>query len=568
MSSQRGTQPGAADVAENVPASEPDLEGYEDEDAGETRRSEAGPRSGSPVRRIGGGFAAAPMRSPVRSRPSPRPLPPPAPEGDDELNPFIGRRLRRSPPTGVNIPPPPEPELPPAVPDVVSSTPPRGIHSSPSRWRSRDRTKKSSPLKPAAERPVHPWTGKQSALAPRSLHQDANVHQSLPRMALDVNTSFARRIVAFDPDESKKQRKDELMAEIAKLKKDLETGKKENERIRLMQTSGRTVAPTDEDALLDLLQRSLDSGKPTAVAPSSQLAQAVLHPLGILPFGKPSFVTTAIEGEILDPDGLKSHHPVLMTADEELPYLQLFSPFSITSSLAVLPPLPNQPPRQRRLLTLRSRDMPGLFTAKLEMVINAINFSILELGVVSVEPSAKFELGPFIDTICSGKCNRTMQQNVGILSWAMGEWCRVALQRARFWLQLEGRLGSEEQVRITTAETRTRLHHGAEAARKESSAPCTKADLIRLLGRQFYQVRVPAAGTGSSSLRLEWKIGFDWTGEAKSTTAISVSVAGKWRQADQRGVLGRVPKLFGDLVEGGEDADVAVHKVIALLAGE
>ncbi|PNY22933.1 Uncharacterized protein TCAP_07027 [Tolypocladium capitatum] len=553
-------------TAENVPASEPGPGGDE------TRQSEAGPSSGPSVRKIRGGLATAPRRS--LAKPNPRPLPPPAPEGDDELNPFIGHTLRRSPNTGVSIPPPPEPELPPAVPDPVSSTPPRGIHSSPLRWRERDKVKKSSPLKPQPEQPPSAGPSKKSGLAARGLQRRAE-GRSEPLRDVDRNTytNHARGVAAFDPNEAKKKERDALRAEITKLRSDLRTADRENERLRLMQTSGRTVAPTDEDGVLDLIQRALISSDETPrPLPSHQMVQAVLNPMGILPFGRSSLVTSSLADDAEDMEMIKSHHPVFMNADEELPYLQLFSPFSVTSSIAVLPPLPNQPLRQRRLVTLRSRDLPGLFTAKLEMVVNAMDLGILELSVASLEPSARHELGPFVDKICSGKCNRTMQRNVGILTWAMGEWYRVAVQRARFWSQLEERLGSREQLLESVAETRTRRQRQNDARPEQdekTSSLRDRADLIRLLGQQSYDVNVPVASGSSSepSLRLEWNIGFDWTGEAQSEVTILVGVPGKWREADQRGIFGKFPKLFEDLIEGGQDPEVAVGTIAALLAG-
>lgn len=513
-------------TAENIPASE--LGRGDDE----TRQSEAGLSSGRSVRRIRGSLAAAPRRSPAK--PNPRPLPPPAPEGDDELNPFIGHTLRRSPNTGVSIPPPPEPELPPAVPDPVSSTPPRGIHSSPLRWRERDKAKKSSPLKPQPERPPSAEPSKKSGLAPRALQRGAEGRsERLRRVDLNTATNHARKVASFDPNEAKKKERDALRAEIAKLRTDLGTANKENERLRLMQTSGRTVAPTNEDGVLDLMQRALISSDETPrPAPSRQMVQAVLNPMGLLPFGRSSLIASSLTDDSEDMEMIKSHHPVSMNADEELPYLQLFSPFSVTSSIAVLPPLPNQPLRQRRLVTLRSRDLPGLFTAKLEMVVNAMNLGILELGVASLEPSARYELGPFVDKICSGKCNRTLQRNVGILTWAMGEWYRAAVQRARFWSRLEEQLGSREQLLESVAETRTRRQRQKDARPEQdekTSALRDRADLIRFLGQQSYDVNVPVPSGSSSepSLRLQWSIGFDWTGEAQSKVAILVGVPGK-----------------------------------------
>ncbi|XP_044719011.1 uncharacterized protein HRG_07576 [Hirsutella rhossiliensis] len=537
-------------TADNVAVSEPDRS------YNEMRQGEAGPSSGRSVRTVRGGLAAAPRRSPAK--PQPRPLPPPAAEGEDELNPFIGHTLRRSPNTGVSIPPPPEPELPPAVPDALSSTPPRGIHSSPSR--------------------PPPEPSKKPGAVARDRHRTTARSQKPPRdLALDPTTNHARQVPAFNPLAARLKERDGLREEIARLRSDLKTASEENERLRLMQTSGRIVAPTNEEGVVDLLHRCLVSQQEAPrSALSHQLMQAVLNPMGLLPFGRLSLAAAppaAADQE--DLESIKSHHPVSMTADKELPYLELFSQFSVMSSIAVLAPKPNQPLRQRRLVTLRSRDVPGLFTAKLEIVVNAMNLSIVELAVTALEPSAKYELEPFADKVCSGSCNRTMQRNVGILSWAMGEWYRVATLRAQFWSRLDRSLGSRKRLLESVAEAwearRQRQREGSaefdDDAKKQRA--CNRADLIRFLGQRSFEIEVPA-GAGlddTSSLRLEWKIDFDWTGEAQSKVAVLVGLPGKWREADGRGVFGRLPTLFDDLVRGGQEPEEAVRTVAALLAG-
>ncbi|RDA88171.1 hypothetical protein CP532_6803 [Ophiocordyceps camponoti-leonardi (nom. inval.)] len=618
--------------------------------------------------------SAGTMRPFSIAKPNPRPLPAPAPEGEDDLNPFIGHTLRRSPVTGVSMPPPPEPELPPSVPDPMLTTPPRGIHSSPSRWKGKSKAKRSSPLKAPAELPVETGPGyeaetessrrpaaepsnepgqeaskkagteppskksegehsrkrsgtgsrkklaaqpskkpgaeqpkksraepskktgsesgkksgtensKKSSGSPSGSPQEAEPPCDF---ALDPTTNKARRVAAHTADEDKLKERDQLQVEIAKLKSDLKIASAENERLRLMQTSGRTVAPVDEDAVMDLLRRQfLSADEASRPDLSRQLTQAILNPMGLLPFGRPSQATqqsaTDEGGEL---DTIKSHHPVSMTAEEELPYLELFTPFSVESSVAVLPTKPGRPLRQRRMVTLRSRDVPGLFTAKVEMTVNAMSLSITDLAVTSLEPSARFELKPFADKICSGDCNRTMQRNVGILSWAMAEWYRVAKQRSLFWLRLERSLGSPDKALKAATEMREsrrqrrrrqqqQQQHNEDEAEAEASVKtedrCAMADLMRYLGQQAFEIRVPA-GRGSDgdecSLRLEWKISFDWTGEARSKVTTLIGVPGKWREADGRGVLGKVPKLFEDLVDGGQDGEEAVRTMTALLAG-
>lgn len=478
------------------------------------------------------GPAGPPLRTPIR--PSPRPFPPPAPEGDDELNPFLGRMQRREPITGVSIPPPPEPELPPAVSDPVSSTPPRGIHSSP-RWRDRDRQKKKSPMKSSPLKPRGVSTPARRAGVSMSPVGSA-VQRELPLQdrSLNANTNAARQVPASDKNMHKLKERNRLRREIAVLRREIELAARENERIRVMQRAGRIVAPENEEDVLNLVQKTLVATR-TAPTPglAHQMTQAALNPMGILPFGPSRLVSNQPSLET-DEANIKSHHPVPMSAADDLPFLQLFTPFSATSQVSVLPSAQNQPLRQRRQITLRSRDVPGLFTARVDMVVNAMNLNILALKVPALEPCARPELGPFVEKICSGDCNRTMQHNVGILSWAMGEWYRVAVQRARFWFQLEQSLAAKGDYLDAISRMRSEPGLGEDNSQDDDLDTCSKSDLFRFLGQQSYDVPVPTiTGEGpESAVRLEWKIELDWTGEAQSKMGLFLGIPGKCKCSD------------------------------------
>ncbi|GFP55009.1 hypothetical protein ACSS6W_002931 [Trichoderma asperelloides] len=515
-----------------------------------------------------------PIRSPFKPRP--RPLPPPAPEGDDEADSFWGRRQRRSPNTGRPLLYP-EPELPPSIPDATSFTPPKGIHSSPSRWRDKPRTKHSSPLKPSKSRPLERPSKKSGLPVHRFEPPQGESESSIQEPSLDVKAHPARQVSAFDPNGDKRKEKLALDEEIAKLKRDLQVVSKENDRIRLMQASGRILSFADEEEVFNVVRRHLvDSETQPPPPPSQQLLKAALNPAALLPFGRTTPVVATAEDEVNISD-IKSHHPIKMTAEEELPYLQLFSPFDVTSTVAILHSDGEQPLRQRRIMTFRSKDAPGLFTSKIEMVVNALNSSIMELKVDSLEPSARAELGPFVTKLCEGDCNRSMQRNIGILSWAMGEWYQAAVQRAYLWSKLDRELASKGEFLQAIAEARKKKparRAAAEELEKEAQSASTpsfkKVDLVHFMGQQAFEFDIPSKKRSdpTSSVRLEWKIDFDWIGEAQNKVAVMIGVPGKWRKADQRGVLGKLPKLFEDLVEGGQDPSLAVKTIVALVVGE
>ncbi|KAH8179101.1 hypothetical protein LIA77_00620 [Sarocladium implicatum] len=523
----------------------------------------AAPSSSLAVPRAGGSMSAAPRRSP--SKPSPRPLPPPAPEGEDDLNPFIGHTLRRSPTTGVNIPPRPEPELPPSVPDPVSSTPPRGIHtSSPSRWRGKSKVVGESPLKQPPLRPDDEEEENTEPAAKRLFTSRSNKSNIRAESVLGQVSNNPRRVVPYDPNLKKRKRVEKLREQIRKLESDLQVVGSENDRIRAAQGAGRSLGLMNESSTIQTLERHLIPGGDMVKPRQSELlARAAFNPTSLLAYTKPGPVVAPVPTEQDITEGIKSHYPVQMTAEKELPYLQLFGAFDVTSTVAIMDPTPEGTLRQRHLISLASRHAPGFFSAKIEMIVNATNLTILDLRIMSLEPAAKAELGEFLDRICSGDCNRSMQRNIGIVSWAMGDWLRIALQRATLWAQLDHDTQGKSGLSKLAAAARQRSV--TSSGGYDGEADTAKYDLLRFLGRQCYDIEIPSEDGDGSTLRIQWKISSDWTGEAESTVDLAVGAPGKWHDIDTQGSLGKLPKLFRDLVGGGEATGVAVGAVAALL---
>ncbi|KAL2265994.1 hypothetical protein VTJ83DRAFT_5346 [Remersonia thermophila] len=617
----------------------------------------------SPARRLGGL---------TPSRPPPRPLPPPAPEVDDELLKVItGRVAARN----LGVLPDvviPEPELPPTPerPDPVVSTPPSGIHATPSRRgkRARDRAKSSSPLKqPPARPPGMP--SKRPALA-------AAEELKGPSPPPPPTTAELRGLAPPDPDADKKKLRDSLLAEIRDLERDLDIAARENERLRQARLARREPSPPpNADQILRLLGRhalppdAANPDPPTAVEP--WLASA-LNPIAFLPFGKPnsqpnlSSTTATTKDPPPDLPPPISHHPIPLSASEALPYLQVFTPLVFTAYVSPLPPSPSDDGRllQQHAITASSAAPRGLFSARIDMTVDTRTMAVTRLAVPKLDPAAEPELRPLIDRIAGegsvyhpaaaaaaaaadgGKTSATLhssalRNNVGVLTWAMGAWLRVAVQRARVWRALEREVGAgEEAVRAMVARQREKKRRVAaqlrrknrrkrllgdgnarrgggggggekneedgEAGEEEEEEGSllsttdgsvkadkaeTAADLLPYTGRTKMDLEIPVlaaaatrtsgrgggkgqrnpagdAGKEASALRVQWRIVFDWTGEAKSEIGILVGVPGKWHRHDERGRLAGLPKLFDELLRAGEDPLDAVRTVVCLLAGE
>ncbi|RSL91695.1 hypothetical protein CDV31_015407 [Fusarium ambrosium] len=457
----------------------------------------------------------------------------------------------------------PVPKLPPTAREAALR---KSFRNSPIRFRELSQPRDSPLAKPPSRLLDKPRKSFQRAGASARITE----HRPLA----EANAPETRKPKAFDPDSAKKAERDALLDEMAKLKKDLETAQKENERIRVMQQSGRVLAPSNQEAVIDLIQRQHLSEADKDQQVSQQLVRAALNPTALLPFGKAIAPTPAAPVEDKQAE-IKSHHPVALTAEEELPYLELFTPFSISSNIAVMPVEADQPLKQLHSITFRSREIPGVFTARMDMVVSATDLAILDLNMTALEPASKPELGPFVEKICAGDCNRSMQKNIGILTWAMGEWLRVAVDRAELWCQLENSLGSQDGVLESTSQMRARKSRRRKSDEEDEESGFTrvesvnKADLIRYMGQQYFDISIPQDDTDSGVMvRLEWKTEFDWTGEAESKLAVLMGVPGKWHQMDERGSLGKIPKLFSELVHGGEKPETAIRTIVALVAGE
>ncbi|ROW01323.1 hypothetical protein VMCG_05907 [Cytospora schulzeri] len=607
----------------------------------------------SPPNRAGGstlsGHGQPQRHTPSRPRPEPRPLPPPGPENEEDLlNPFAGRaRLPRSPlrSTGLLLPAAAaeEPELPPTPqhPDPVVSTPPSGIHNTPSKRRRAGNARGAaearltSPSKGASQPEKRPGKEKEQALGrgpgkgpqpQKEGHKQMTlrvarrgspvqiVEEELPPSEKEKEPKgkekdgFApgthpRRSVRLNPHVEKENERDALLREVAQLEADLEMARRENEGA----AKGLPSTAARKDVLALLRRHLLPAGKTeTETDAKTAWLETAMNPIAMLGFNGASSILLPppIPQEKEEAEPLPtSHHPIPMTASEELPYLQVFTPLAFTSTITPIPPSPDHesgPTLHKHTIHVRSATPPGLFVARLEMTVNTRTHAVSALAVPRLDPAAAGELTPFINSVCSPQAphHSALTRNVSVLAWAMGEWYRVALKRAKFWHGLESQLGPGakdglgEVVRAMRTRKRKRRRGGQhreadggglgesfESAGSGSGsgggldgALLSKVDLLPHMGRMSMDLEVPCfaeEATGvKSELRVHWGIEFDWTGEARSNLGVGIGVSGKWQAADDRKSFVGLPKLFDTLIQGGEDPLTAVKTVVALLAGE
>lgn len=550
------------------------------------------------------GAGALPSRTRrIAQRPSPRPLPPPPTEEEEPIDPFRGRVLHRSPPTGVlpTVPvvPDEEPELPPTptekgITDPASlNTSPAGIHNTPSKRALRSKAAlteklKSSPLKQpplrpsdftqlppkASSRPLsnryhshyhsydHSQTGDdQVGDTSDAIHEDA-VHEATENPTDPDQTPAphpSRQIKEPDPNAEQKATRDSLLAEIARLSGDIDFVARENERLQRPQSGGksqRELWPVkDKRNLLGLLRRHIlpSTREPPSTKGADELLFAALNPISFLPFSKADQAMPAFfDAPRPQPEGDEeknppvSHYPIPLPAEEELPYLQAFAPLAFTSKVSILPRDESdtaKPLLQRHTISVSSNP-PGLFAARVQMTVNTKNLSVAELSVPQLDPSASRELRPFIDRLIHGRHNNSaLNRNVSVITWAMGEWVRLATRRARFWCLVERDLASREGIAKCVKRMRKGGKRGAadldtdeeddeDGAMGEPTkigsekSRIRRADLARYLGKSSFDLDLPGLDSAGDtpSIRIQWTIELDWTGEARSKMGLFVAV--------------------------------------------
>ncbi|KAI0007560.1 hypothetical protein F4779DRAFT_619452 [Xylariaceae sp. FL0662B] len=568
----------------------------------------------SPIRRATGAMASQPRRTP--NKPTPRPLPPPSAEEEELINPFRGRNLRRSPPPGVlpNVEPE-EPELPPTPTEKGLSDPtsvhtsPLGIHNTPSKRPRRSRVLaeriKSSPLKQPPLRPPELELAKKPTRGRRSLETTEQDNEfAIATRSPSTNNKKrklhpARNISEPDPLADKKALRDSLLGEVASLESDLRLAARENSRLHQLQQTRRATLPftepEDGEGLLDLLRRhALPPEKEPAPDETQDFLEVALNPIAFLPFGKanttlPSLFTSRQDSEEDAEEAPISHHPIPMTAEEELFYLQVFTPLTFTSTVSTLPRQEDAenpgPLMQKHVISASSTTPPGLFAAKIEMTVNTKTLSIAELSVPGLDPSAVGELGPFVEKVIQGGANSALTRNVSVITWAMSEWVRVATKRARFWHTVEQELGNEEGIAKCTREMRKgarRRPRRPPAAEEEGEDDdeglgeagkhrFRKADLFSHIGRTSLNLDLSGSTDGATealTVRIQWRIEFDWTGEAQSKMGLLIGAPAKWHGHDAKGTLTDIPGMFDKLIQENRDPMYAVKAVVALLVGE
>ncbi|TAQ86726.1 hypothetical protein B7494_g4933 [Chlorociboria aeruginascens] len=399
----------------------------------------------------------------------------------------------------------------------IVTTPLTGIHNTPSKGPRKSKALaeklKSSPLKPQAPPPPQPAKEPQSGL------------QVVPQPKFQKGKEVERRksarfSIPADPHAAKRKIRDDLLKELQQLQADVALANQENERL-FSQHEARITIPQDTsniDAIRDLLLRSAASEPPPEplLKPPGAFEAADLF-LPFVSLRKPQPVLPPVVKSLPSYESIVSADP--------LAQLKNFTPLHFSSKISLLPPVslspdssqdPTPPTFQKHHVSAGHRS--GLFAARLSMIVDTNSFSISELDIERLDPSAEAELGTFMRK--RAKMDGPLGKDIGVVCWAMGRWVETSILRAKFWCTVDKELSNAE-VRTKTlhrlAEKRKqkRRHERATEeveAEEPQKGKWTRKELLPHMGRTSMEVLADDV-----ELRLEWKIGFDWTGEVESS---------------------------------------------------
>jgi hypothetical protein len=420
-----------------------------------------------------------------------------------------------------------EPELPPTpaqrgIPDLVVTTPPTGIHDTPSKRARKNKALagklKSSPLKPRDPPPEEP--SKQVTEAAPQLKPEP---EKVPK-----RRKSARFLLPEDPHASKKKARDDLLKELQQLQADVALANVENERLRQRSESKKSGSgqPAKSDELLAMLLRA--TAPETAAKPKPT---SIFQSIGsFLPFRPRRRKHAQLP---ISDKPIPSHLPIAL--EDPLPYLQAFTPLTFISTITILPSDHNSsessnqdldpPIRQKHVI--HASHPSGLFASRFSMTVDTSTLSITSLDILRLDMNAETELGTFIRD--RARRDGPLGKDVSTVCWAMGRWTEVSIQRARFWCAVENEFGTA-QARSTSlsrlrkrkrkrhasvAEDEEELNAEGDEAKESSAQPkWTRKQLLPQIGRTSMEL-----SNEEVELRFEWKIRFDWTGEVDSHIA-------------------------------------------------
>ncbi|KAH7400776.1 hypothetical protein DE146DRAFT_653952 [Phaeosphaeria sp. MPI-PUGE-AT-0046c] len=226
---------------------------------------------------------------------------------------------------------------------------------------------------------------------------------------------------------------------------------------------------------------------------------------------------------------IASHQPIELA--DPLPYLEMFTSLKFTTHLS-LPrgKISSSSQRVYQKHTINIISPQRLLAVQISLVIDALANEIIDMQILSLSPWAERELGAFLR-------RRGEEKDLGNACWAIGSYWNIAQKRAQHWQRCEATFPhlSADQTNDNSENVRPRGKADAKISRR---------DLNRHLGRDSFVLQ-----DRHVILKLNWRIGFDWTGEAESEVNLEPAFPSAWTEDDVGKTFSKVPETFSSLLQ-------------------
>ncbi|KAF2818975.1 hypothetical protein CC86DRAFT_336146 [Ophiobolus disseminans] len=393
----------------------------------------------------------------------------------------------------------------------------------------------SSPSKrpPRAKGPV-----KQSSLRPKAPPvQEASPTQHIedgPEEA-DARTNPGKRQPPDPELEKRKQEKARLEREVAEV--EAQVSRCLEEITKEQQRSAVDVLRTSERSDLQgfIAKVSGADSKADAVTPVSTLL------CSFLPF---STLAIPLPRRKNEEKPIASHRPVELA--DPLPYLEMFTSMKYSTHVSL--PRGKIVPSSRRVQQKHTIDIVGpqkLLTAQISLIIDVLVNQVIDMHILRLSPWAERELGTYLR-------KRAEEKDLSNACWAIESYFTIAQKRAQYWHRCE-----TTYAHLLAGHTRDDTENARPPALAKSKM--SRKDINRHLGRDSLILQ-----DSHVLLKLNWRIGFDWTGEAESQVTVDTAFPSVWTEADTAKTFSKVPETFASLLQG-RGAFEATRVMAALL---
>ncbi|KAF1842094.1 uncharacterized protein K460DRAFT_358755 [Cucurbitaria berberidis CBS 394.84] len=372
---------------------------------------------------------------------------------------------------------------------------------------------------------------KQSPLRPKTLPVQIVEH------GLDENDVEPQKRPSPDPEvEMRKREKGRLQRELedleAQVLKCTEEIAKEQQR-----APDKALRPTERTDLIELVSKinGVDSKGEQPVPVSSLLCS-------FLPFSALSLPPLRPKQQ---EKSIPSHRPVELA--NPLPYLEMFTSFKFSTQLSLA--RSKVAPSSKRVQQKHTIGIVGpqkLLTTHVSVVIDTLANEVVDMRVPHLSPWAERELGTFVR-------EKARAKDLGNACWAINSYWDIAKKRAQYWHKCESAFAGLIVGRASEDTENVRRQA------KPAASKISRKDLGRHLGRDTLVLQDKHV-----LLKINWRISFDWTGEAGSEISVEPAVPQVWQEADTAASFKKIPETFALLLKG-KGAYEATRIMIALL---